>query len=36
VRWGSNWVAKGAPVERVRKMLVGLYGRIIDSIVAAS
>jgi hypothetical protein len=32
VRWGSNWVAKGAPAETVTKMLTGLYGRLIDGI----
>jgi hypothetical protein len=26
VRWGSNWVAKGQPVEKVQKMLTQLYG----------
>lgn len=33
VRWGSNWIAKGAPEAEVRAMLVGLYGRLIDGIV---
>jgi hypothetical protein len=33
VRWGSNWIAKGAPEADVRAMLVGLYGRLIDGIV---
>ena len=33
VRWGSNWVAKGAPDAEVQKMLVGLYNTLIDGIV---
>jgi len=33
VRWGSNWIAKGSPEAEVRKMLVDLYGRLIDGIV---
>ncbi len=33
VRWGSNWIAKGAPEDSVRRMLTGLYGRLIDGIV---
>ncbi|HEV7732895.1 MAG TPA: SRPBCC family protein [Candidatus Binatia bacterium] len=33
VRWGSNFVAKGAPLESVQRMLTGLYGRLIDGIV---
>lgn len=32
VRWGSNWVAKGAPDDTVRRMLTGLYGRLIEGI----
>jgi len=32
VRWGSNWIAKGAPEAEVRQMLIDLYGRIIDGI----
>src|SRR5688500_17809523 len=27
ISWGSNWVAKGAPVESVRKMLTDLYNQ---------
>jgi hypothetical protein len=33
VRWGSNWIAKGAPDADVKAMLEGLYGRLIDGIV---
>lgn len=33
VRWGSNWIAKGAPEDSVRRMLTGLYGRLIDGLV---
>jgi hypothetical protein len=29
----SNWIAKGSPEAEVRKMLVDLYGRLIDGIV---
>ena len=32
VRWGSNWIAKGATEAEVRQMLVALYNRIIDGI----
>jgi hypothetical protein len=32
VRWGSNWIAKGAPEAEVRKMVIDLYNRIIDGI----
>lgn len=32
VRWGSNWVAKGAPEAEVKPMLAGLYNKIIDNI----
>lgn len=32
VRYGSNWVAKGTPEADVRQLLVGLYGRILDTI----
>ena len=32
VRWGSNWVAKGAPEAEIKPMLSGLYNKIIDSI----
>jgi hypothetical protein len=35
IAWGSNWVAKGAPAEQVRALLVGLYDNIIDALVAA-
>ena len=35
ISWASNWVAKGAPVEAVRKMLTGLYEGIIDALVRA-
>ena len=33
VRWGSNWIAKGATDADVRAMLVDLYGKLIDGIV---
>ncbi|MGH2900833.1 MAG: SRPBCC family protein, partial [Solirubrobacteraceae bacterium] len=33
ISWGSNWVAKGAPADDVRKMLTGLYEGIIDALV---
>jgi hypothetical protein len=36
IAWGSNWVAKGAPVEQVRAMLTGLYDNIIDALVRAA
>ena len=36
VRWGSNWIAKGQPVEKVRKMLTQLYGTLIDGIVSVA
>src|SRR5262245_15045113 len=32
IRWGSNWVAKGAPEDSVRRMLTGLYDSIIDAL----
>jgi hypothetical protein len=32
VRWGSNWTAKGQPDAEVRKMVTGLYTRLIDGI----
>jgi Polyketide cyclase / dehydrase and lipid transport len=32
VRWGSNWIAKGAPDETVDEMLTGLYGRLIEGL----
>lgn len=32
IRWGSNWVAKGAPEAEIKPMLSGLYNKIIDSI----
>lgn len=32
VRWGSNWIARGAPEDSVRRMLTGLYGRLIDGL----
>jgi hypothetical protein len=36
IQWGSNWVAKGAPEDSVRRMLTGLYNRIIDALVRAA
>src|SRR5262245_28938926 len=36
IRWGSNWVAKGAPEDSVRRMLTGLYDSIIDALVRAA
>lgn len=33
IAWGSNWVAKGAPEDSVRRMLTGLYNSIIDALV---
>ena len=33
IRWGSNWIAKGASDEEVRQLVTGLYGRLIDGIV---
>jgi len=36
IQWGSNWVAKGAPEDSVRRMLTGLYDRIIDALVRAA
>lgn len=36
IEWGSNWVAKGAPEDSVRRMLTGLYNRIIDALVRAA
>ena len=32
VRWGSNWVAKGAPEAEVKPMIEGLYNKLIDAI----
>jgi hypothetical protein len=34
IRWGSNWIAQGAPAGEVKAMLEGLYNNIIDGIVA--
>ncbi len=36
IEWGSNWVAKGAPEDSVRRMLTGLYNGIIDALVRAA
>jgi hypothetical protein len=36
ISWGSNWVAKGAPEDSVRRMLMGLYDSIIDALVRAA
>ncbi len=36
IEWGSNWVAKGAPEDSVRRMLTGLYNGIIDALVSAA
>src|SRR5882672_5373463 len=36
IEWGSNWVAKGAPEDSVRRMLTGLYNSIIDALVRAA
>jgi hypothetical protein len=36
IEWGSNWVAKGAPEDSVRRMLTGLYNNIIDALVRAA
>ena len=36
ISWGSNWVAKGAPEESVRRMLTGLYNSIIDALLRAA
>jgi uncharacterized protein YndB with AHSA1/START domain len=36
ISWGSNWVAKGAPEDSVRRMLTGLYDSIIDALVRAA
>ncbi len=33
IRWGSNWVAKGASEAEVRPMLEGLYNKLIDGMV---
>ena len=33
IRWGSNWIAKGASEDEVRQLVLGLYGRLIDGIV---
>jgi hypothetical protein len=35
IRYGSNWVAKGAPEADVVAMLTGLYNGIVDAIVKA-
>ena len=35
IRYGSNWVAKGAPEAEVVGMLTGLYNTIVDAIVKA-
>jgi hypothetical protein len=35
IRWGSNWIAKGAPEAEIKPMLSGLYNKIIDSMVKA-
>lgn len=32
VRWGSNWVAKGAPEAQVKPMIEGLYNKLIDNL----
>ncbi|MCC2655834.1 MAG: hypothetical protein K0Q76_942 [Panacagrimonas sp.] len=32
IRWGSNWVPKGAPEAEIKPLLSGLYNKIIDSI----
>jgi hypothetical protein len=36
ISWGSNWVAKGAPEDSVRRMLTGLYDSIIDALLRAT
>jgi hypothetical protein len=36
ISWGSNWVAKGAPEDSVRRMLTGLYNSIIDALLRAA
>lgn len=36
VRWGSNWIAKGQPVEKVQRMLTQLYNTLIDGIVSVA
>ena len=36
IQWGSNWTPKGAPEDSVRRMLTGLYSRLIDAFVAAA
>ena len=36
IRWGSNWVAKGAPEDAVRRMLTGLYDSIIEALLRAA
>ncbi|HTO53416.1 MAG TPA: SRPBCC family protein [Myxococcota bacterium] len=33
IQWASNWTAKGAPEDSVRRMLTGLYNGIIDALV---
>ncbi|MGH7804586.1 MAG: SRPBCC family protein [Candidatus Binatia bacterium] len=33
IRWGSNWIAKGASEDDVRNLVTGLYARLIDGIV---
>jgi polyketide cyclase/dehydrase/lipid transport protein len=36
ISWGSNWTAKGAPVDSVRRMLEGLYSNLIEAFVRAA
>lgn len=33
IRWGSNWIARGAPESDVREMVTTLYERLIDGVV---
>lgn len=33
IRWGSNWIARGAPETEVKGLLEGLYGKLIDGMV---
>ena len=35
IRWGSNWVAKGASEAEARPMLEGIYTKLIDAMVKA-
>lgn len=35
VKYGSNWVAKGASLDEVKGLLTGLYSTIIDNIAKA-